>query len=245
MAAVGTHVAELTSDFSADFVTRTRAAGRSLQYIQSTGGRGFLPGEVSKAAGIPHHSHDCSPPLFRRKYFLTTFPTRPSAMSSASPAEKTPSPDLTPQKTGKPHSLSSPQLLAELLQTQARKSPRRPSPECSSPLASPPTSPISPPSTPGSPPVTPTLPLSPTLERGLSLTSPKLLSELKQSHSLRHVNPQRGLTTVFSGRGRATRGSAQGSHSDGQSPPHLLPNAHTDERRENAGCPLVANGTQQ
>ncbi|XP_035266030.1 proline-rich receptor-like protein kinase PERK2 [Anguilla anguilla] len=169
-----------------------------------------------------------------------TVSARPSAMSSGSPAENHLSPDLAPHKTGNHLSLSSPQLLAELLQSQARRSPRGPSPERSSPLASPLTSPISPPASPITPPVTPPQPLSPTQE-SLALSSPELLSELKQFRSLRHVNPQRGLTTVFSGRGRATRGSAQVSHSQ----PRPSPDALTDARRENAGSQLVANGTQR
>ncbi|XP_067379023.1 uncharacterized protein [Channa argus] len=46
----------------------------------------------------------------------------------------------------------------------------------------------------------------------LSLSSPELLSELKQSRtrSLRHVRTHSGLTTIFSGRGR--RGGEQHLH---------------------------------
>ncbi|KAJ8281923.1 hypothetical protein COCON_G00044420 [Conger conger] len=60
-------------------------------------------------------------------------------MSSVFPAEETPSPDSSPQRTGKQfsHSLSSPQLLAELVKHPALRSPREPSPERSSPLTSP------------------------------------------------------------------------------------------------------------
>ncbi|XP_061092972.1 uncharacterized protein LOC133125228 [Conger conger] len=167
-------------------------------------------------------------------------------MSSVFPAEETPSPDSSPQRTGKQfsHSLSSPQLLAELVKHPALRSPREPSPERSSPLTSPPTSPISPPATPWTPPVTPPQPLSPTPE-SLSLSSPELLSELKQVRTLRHVNPQRALTTVFSGRGRGNRGSTQVSHSTGQSQSLPSPEAVTDERRQNAGSQRVANGTQR
>ncbi|XP_063325970.1 uncharacterized protein LOC134624821 [Pelmatolapia mariae] len=44
----------------------------------------------------------------------------------------------------------------------------------------------------------------------LSLSSPELLSELKESknRSLRHVPAQKGMTTVFSGRGRGSRQAA-------------------------------------
>ncbi|TRY64763.1 hypothetical protein DNTS_027661 [Danionella cerebrum] len=36
----------------------------------------------------------------------------------------------------------------------------------------------------------------------MGLSSPELLKELKQPHSLKHVSAHTGLTRVFSGRGR-------------------------------------------
>ncbi|KAJ8416598.1 hypothetical protein AAFF_G00324760 [Aldrovandia affinis] len=170
-----------------------------------------------------------------------TASTKPAAMSSVSPTKNNLPPDSVPHKTER-LSLDSSQLLSELIQAHARRSPRMSSPECPPPLASAPTSPNSSPATLSTPPVTPPQPLSPTQERGLSLSSPELVSELKQSRSLRHVKRQHGLTTVFSGRGRMTRGTTRVSEA-GQ--PHPSPNSHAIERKEKSGGPPMANGTQQ
>ncbi|KAM4565511.1 uncharacterized protein V3H82_014533 isoform 1-T1 [Fundulus diaphanus] len=80
----------------------------------------------------------------------------------------------------------------------------------SSPQASPLDSPFSP--TPSDSPSTP-LKSSPWQSDGspaLSLSSPELLSELKQGRPqpLRRVPEKKGLTTVFSGRGRQVSGSS-------------------------------------
>ncbi|KAK7129448.1 hypothetical protein R3I94_017606 [Phoxinus phoxinus] len=55
------------------------------------------------------------------------------------------------------------------------------------------------------PPITPTkaTPSQPTSpEQTMSLSSPELLQELKQPHTLKHVSAHTGLKTVFRGRGR-------------------------------------------
>ncbi|KAI1898775.1 hypothetical protein AGOR_G00075840 [Albula goreensis] len=174
-----------------------------------------------------------------------TSSNEPPAMSSLSRTKNSPSSDSFPPNTRTPVSPGSPQFLAELMQTQARRSPREPSPERLSLLSPPATPSVSPPAAlrQSTPPVTPPLPLSPTQERGLSLSSPELLSELKQSRSLRHIKPQRGLTTVFSGRGRTTPGTTQVINPAGLSPPS--PHAYAKESRAKAGSQPVANGKQQ
>ncbi|KAJ8254748.1 hypothetical protein GJAV_G00196940 [Gymnothorax javanicus] len=164
-------------------------------------------------------------------------------MASESPTENGLFPDSTPQKT-ETHPLSSSQFLEELMRIHARRNAREPSLESSSPPTSPPSTPVSPPSTPRTPPVTPPLLLSPTSETGLALSSPELLSELKHPRPLRHIKPQRGLTTVFSGRGRVSQGPAQ-VHSSGKSPNPPSPDAGTDERQKSAGRRFLANGTQR
>ncbi|KAG7464591.1 hypothetical protein MATL_G00167190 [Megalops atlanticus] len=170
-------------------------------------------------------------------------PVSPSASPKppASPSQNSVSPSRALPKTQKPLSLASPQLLAELAQSQARRSPQESSPERPVSPAASPTSPTSPPATPVTSPVT----LSPTQDRGLSLSSPELLLELKQPRPLRHVKPHSSLTTIFSGRGRAARGPVHGSDSAGQLGPHLPPNTRANERREEAGTGQVANGTQR
>nr|XP_046237415.1 inactive protein tyrosine kinase pTKL-like isoform X2 [Scatophagus argus]XP_046237416.1 inactive protein tyrosine kinase pTKL-like isoform X2 [Scatophagus argus]XP_046237417.1 inactive protein tyrosine kinase pTKL-like isoform X2 [Scatophagus argus] len=88
------------------------------------------------------------------------------------------------------------------------------SPSCSpSPLSSPASpscspSPLSSPSSPGPSTSSSSSPCYNSRQARLSLSSPELLSELKDSRtrSLRHVPKHNGLTTVFSGRGRGGRG---------------------------------------
>ncbi|XP_051800710.1 espin-like [Acanthochromis polyacanthus] len=97
-----------------------------------------------------------------------------------------------------------------------------------SPLSSPPSSPLSSPfspalSSPFSPAPSPSSsssssPSSTISPARLSLSSPELLSELRESRTrpLKHVPAHKGMTTVFSGRGR---GRAQNSNSTPNSKP--------------------------
>nr|XP_023650609.1 uncharacterized protein LOC111834978 isoform X2 [Paramormyrops kingsleyae] len=124
-----------------------------------------------------------------------------SPVSPASPQQNGFSPDDTPTRSILSLSLGSPQLLAELQQSVTRYVPA----EESAQSPSTPTSPISMVTVSPGNGASPPQPLSPVSGGALSLSSPELLRELKQSHSLRHVKPQRGLTTVFSGRGRTTQ----------------------------------------
>ncbi|XP_035803019.1 zinc finger HIT domain-containing protein 1 isoform X2 [Amphiprion ocellaris] len=85
-----------------------------------------------------------------------------------------------------------------------------------SPPSSPPSSPFSPaPSPSSSSSSSPSSTISPAR---LLLSSPELLSELRESRTrpLRHVPAHKGLTTVFSGRGR---GRAQNSNSSPNTKP--------------------------
>ncbi|KAF3698346.1 hypothetical protein EXN66_Car014027 [Channa argus] len=117
-------------------------------------------------------------------------------------------------------SLQSPELQAEFLQERQNK--LRPCSNSDSGLVSPfsltsSTSPPLPPPTSDTPLSSPCSsssssspsPCSDNSSARLSLSSPELLSELKQSRtrSLRHVRTHSGLTTIFSGRGR--RGGEQ------------------------------------
>ncbi|XP_036404938.1 proline-rich protein 36-like isoform X3 [Megalops cyprinoides] len=206
------------------------------------------PARLPEVLIIPMNTHLPSPQeKTPPKMPPAELPVSPSASPKppASPSQNSVSPSCTLPKTQQPLSIASPQLLEELAQSQARRRPQESSPErpvslAASPAASP-TSPTSPPATPVASPVT----FSPTQDRGLSLSSPELLSELKQSRPLRHVKPHSSLTTIFSGRGRVARGPAHGSDSAGQLGPHLPPNTRANGRREEAGSGQVANGTQR
>ncbi|XP_048884202.1 uncharacterized protein LOC125750431 isoform X2 [Brienomyrus brachyistius] len=130
-----------------------------------------------------------------------------SPVSPASPQQNGFSPDDTPTTSMLFLSLGSPQLLAELQQRVTRHVPV----EESAPRPSTPTSPISMVTVSLGNGASPPQPLSPVSGGSLSLSSPELLRELKQSQPLRHVKPQRGLTTVFSGRGRMTQSQVHAS----------------------------------
>ncbi|KAM8881204.1 uncharacterized protein ACB058_001444 [Synchiropus picturatus] len=114
-----------------------------------------------------------------------------SSSSSSSVAElHMSSPSLSPRL-----SLQSPQLQAEFLRECQNKL-RLHSDESDDGILSPVTAP--------STPTTPKPCFQDSRFARLSLTSPELLLELRQSRSLslRHVAPRTGMTTVFSGRGR-------------------------------------------
>ncbi|XP_067436524.1 uncharacterized protein [Thunnus thynnus] len=137
----------------------------------------------------------------------------PSSVTSTSVTEPPSSSSSPPPPL--PHlSLRSPQLQAEFLERQNKfqfnsefsessvvssaASPSSSTSPTSSRLPSP-SSPI-----PSSPPWSPSSPCGDSRPVRLSLSSPELLSELKESRTrpLRHVPAHNGLTTVFSGRGR-------------------------------------------
>ncbi|MFT7810071.1 putative GPI-anchored protein 58 isoform X1 [Arapaima gigas] len=168
-----------------------------------------------------------------------------------SPREKTPC-DTSP--AGPPHpahrysdpaapqhlSLASSQLLAEL-KSRAQQSPREVSPERSAmPLCL-----ASVPTTPKASPESSADGAMSSVGGGLSLCSPELLWELKQSRSLRHVTPHTGLTTVFSGRGRTTRVSVHGLGPVSQSQVPVLPKALTSTKGEGGDNPVLTNGLQR
>lgn len=129
-----------------------------------------------------------------------------------------------------------PQLFAELLESQARRSPRTASPEPSTTPpneATPPNKSTSPSTNPVPPqhlslspqPSTPPQQLSPSTQGGgQGLSSPELLKELKQPHALKHVSAHKGLTTVFSGRGRVPSSTSPNGDSMGGGKPSRLSN---------------------
>ncbi|XP_047242778.1 DNA-directed RNA polymerase II subunit RPB1-like [Girardinichthys multiradiatus] len=138
------------------------------------------------------------------------------------------SPSVTPtslsSSSAERFSIQSPQVQEEFLKERLRRLESRsnvngissPSSTSSSSQASP-LSPSSPQVSPFSPtpsvsPSTPwrSSPGQPDRVPALSLSSPELLSELKTARTqpLRHVPQRKGLTTVFSGRGRQVSGSS-------------------------------------
>lgn len=138
--------------------------------------------------------------------------------SSSSPTSVTATPDTQPLASSSspppppPQGLQSPELQAEFLRECRNKFGSRSdahdstvvSPAAPPPSSSPLRSPFSP-SPSSSPRVSsPSSPCNNNRQARLSLSSPELLSELKDSKTrpLRHVPAQHGLTTVFSGRGR-------------------------------------------
>ncbi|KAM4537361.1 uncharacterized protein PAE49_021699 [Odontesthes bonariensis] len=138
-------------------------------------------------------------------------------MKSSSPSPSSvpadPNPRLLSSSSPPPHlSLQSPELQAEFLK-ECRSRFQFPSDSRvpASP-ASPPPPPFSPPSSCSSSSCSPSSsssssPSPNTRRAHLSLSSPALLSELKESgrRSLRQVPAKKGLTTVFSGRGRGAQ----------------------------------------
>ncbi|XP_035987041.1 DNA-directed RNA polymerase II subunit rpb1 [Fundulus heteroclitus] len=134
-----------------------------------------------------------SPPSPR----TSPFSSSPSSQASPLRTSSQGVPPLSPSfPAASPLQPSSPQAVSPL--------------RTSSPQASPLDSPFSP--TPSDSPSTP-LKSSPWQSDGspaLSLSSPELLSELKQGRPqpLRRVPEKKGLTTVFSGRGRQVSGSS-------------------------------------
>ncbi|XP_004571635.1 uncharacterized protein LOC101468560 [Maylandia zebra] len=150
-------------------------------------------------------------------------PPPPSSSSSSSPASTSTSiragkqTQLNSSSSSPPPppftlSLRSPELQAEFLRECRNKfKPHSDDSESSgvssttSPVASPFS--LTPSSSPSSSSSTSPSPGFKDRQARLSLSSPELLSELKESknRSLRHVPAQKGMTTVFSGRGRASR----------------------------------------
>ncbi|KAG8005883.1 Procollagen-lysine [Nibea albiflora] len=159
-----------------------------------------------------------------RKNFTTLLEEETDAMKSSSPPPSSFSSSTSESQIlssssstpPPPQSLQSPELQAEFLRERQNKfrshsdfgesgvvsSATSPS-SCSSPLSSP-SSCSSPLSSPCSSSSTSSSPYFDNRQARLSLSSPELLSELKDSSSrtLRHVPEHNGLTTVFSGRGR-------------------------------------------
>ncbi|XP_018589025.1 predicted GPI-anchored protein 58 isoform X2 [Scleropages formosus] len=166
----------------------------------------------------------------------------PRAASAGTPEEDERSPDPVRRRAESPQRLSpaSAQLLEEL-RSRAQRTRREGSPE--HPAA--PTSPAF------APPAASTSPGSrgegatPLTGGGLSLCGPELLRELKQSRSLRHITPHSGLTTVFSGRGGATRASVHGSAPISRSQVQVLPKASTNQSAGGGDRALLANGEQK
>ncbi|XP_045077738.1 proline-rich receptor-like protein kinase PERK9 isoform X5 [Coregonus clupeaformis] len=131
----------------------------------------------------------------------------PPISPSVSPFSSPPPPLSSPPP---PLSLSSPQLQAEFLR-KASRGLRTVSCDTNDVLTSPSSTLVSPfTSTTTSPLTSPPQPLSPSMPTTegcatlLSLSSPELLTELCQSQSrpMKHVSVSKGLTTVFSGRGK-------------------------------------------
>ncbi|XP_038128250.1 DNA-directed RNA polymerase II subunit RPB1-like isoform X2 [Cyprinodon tularosa] len=150
------------------------------------------------------------------------------SLSGASPSSSSPEP---PQRF---FSLQSPEVQEEFRKERLRRlksrsdtdgtsstssssqaSPLRPSSPQASPLrpSSPQASPLNSPFS-LSPSVSPSSPWKSSPRHsdsspGLSLSSPELISEMKgRAQPLRHVPQRKGLTTVFSGRGRQVPGSS-------------------------------------
>ncbi|RVE60942.1 hypothetical protein OJAV_G00185900 [Oryzias javanicus] len=140
---------------------------------------------------------------------------RTSMSSSSSSGSSTPvTPEVTPQpfSSSSPAppllSLQSPELQAEFLKERQNKF------QFHDDITSPTTSPSSPSSSCSSSPRSSSTSSSPDSRRArLSLSSPELLTELKESRTrpLRHVPAHTGMTVVFSGRGRGAAGQVSNS----------------------------------
>eukprot|EP00063_Salmo_salar_P087371 XP_014062206.1 PREDICTED: proline-rich protein 36-like isoform X1 [Salmo salar] len=171
----------------------------------------------------------------------------PSVSPSVSLFSSPPPPLSSPPP---PLSLSSPQLQAEFLR-RASRGLRTVSCDTNDVLTSPSSTLVSPftsikTSTLTSPPqpLSPSMPTKEGCTTLLSLSSPELLTELCQSQSrpMKHVSVSKGLTTVFSGRGRGitTPSPATASGAANQT-------LHSDSmanRRGQAG-PRLFNGTKR
>ncbi|XP_059210353.1 putative mediator of RNA polymerase II transcription subunit 26 [Centropristis striata] len=135
-----------------------------------------------------------------------------SSSSSSSPDSQLLSYSASPRPPRPPRlSLRSPELQAEFLK------------ECSNRIRSHSNAEASTGSAPFSPaPFSPAPLSSSSSSVRLSLSSPELLTELRESRSLRPVRTHPGLTTVFCGRGRGGQvsGSAPSTRSANQKPSH-------------------------
>eukprot|EP00063_Salmo_salar_P087372 XP_014062207.1 PREDICTED: verprolin-like isoform X2 [Salmo salar] len=175
------------------------------------------------------------------------------APRAASPDNDSARPQNLPHQPSSPPpplSLSSPQLQAEFLR-RASRGLRTVSCDTNDVLTSPSSTLVSPftsikTSTLTSPPqpLSPSMPTKEGCTTLLSLSSPELLTELCQSQSrpMKHVSVSKGLTTVFSGRGRGitTPSPATASGAANQT-------LHSDSmanRRGQAG-PRLFNGTKR
>ncbi|XP_072232244.1 uncharacterized protein [Leuresthes tenuis] len=134
----------------------------------------------------------------------------PQLLASSVPAD--PNPQLLASSSPR-LSLQSPELQAEFLKECRSRFQFHSDSSVAAPPSSPLPSPFSPTSSSSSSSCSPASSSSPSpnTERAhLSLSSPELLSELKESRrrSLRHVPAKNGLTTIFSGRGAQVSDSA-------------------------------------
>ncbi|KAM9406657.1 uncharacterized protein ACWYII_027015 isoform 2-T2 [Salvelinus alpinus] len=168
---------------------------------------------------------------------VSLFSSPPPPLSSPPPPLSSPPPPL---------SLSSPQLQAEFLR-RASRGLRTVSCDTSDVLTSPSSTLVSPfTSTLTSPPQP--LSLSMPTKEGcttlLSLSSPELLTELCQSQSrpMNHVSVSKGLTTVFSGRGRGITNPSPATASGAAN--QTLRSDSMANRRGQAG-PRLSNGTKR
>ncbi|XP_070977813.1 uncharacterized protein [Oncorhynchus clarkii lewisi] len=172
---------------------------------------------------------------------VSLFSSPPTPLSSPPPPLSSPPPPL---------SLSSPQLQAEFLR-RASRGLRTVSCDTSDVLTSPSSTLVSPftsitTSTLTSPPqpLSSSMPTKEGCTTLLSLSSPGLLTELCQSQSrpMKHVSVSKGLTTVFSGRGRGITNPSPATASGAAN--QTLRSDSMANRRGQAG-PRLSNGTKR
>ncbi|XP_036814014.1 proline-rich receptor-like protein kinase PERK14 isoform X2 [Oncorhynchus mykiss] len=172
---------------------------------------------------------------------VSLFSSPPTPLSSPPPPLSSPPPPL---------SLSSPQLQAEFLR-RASRGLRTVSCDTSDVLTSPSSTLVSPftsitTSTLTSPPqpLSSSMPTKEGCTTLLSLSSPELLTELCQSQSrpMKHVSVSKGLTTVFSGRGRGITNPSPATASGAAN--QTLRSDSMANRRGQAG-PRLSNGTKR
>ncbi|XP_064796696.1 uncharacterized protein LOC135516364 isoform X1 [Oncorhynchus masou masou] len=191
------------------------------------------------------------PPLSSSPTSLSSPPTPlssppPPLSSPPTPLSSPPPPLSSPPP---PLSLSSPQLQAEFLR-RASRGLRTVSCDTSDVLTSPSSTLVSPftsitTSTLTSPPqpLSSSMPTKEGCTTLLSLSSPELLTELCQSQSrpMKHVSVSKGLTTVFSGRGRGIKNPSPATASGAAN--QTLRSDSMANRRGQAGSRL-SNGTK-
>ncbi|XP_045077736.1 proline-rich receptor-like protein kinase PERK9 isoform X2 [Coregonus clupeaformis] len=190
---------------------------------------------------------------FLRRAPRAASPDNDSARHQNLPHKPSPpiSPSVSPFSSPPPPlSLSSPQLQAEFLR-KASRGLRTVSCDTNDVLTSPSSTLVSPfTSTTTSPLTSPPQPLSPSMPTTegcatlLSLSSPELLTELCQSQSrpMKHVSVSKGLTTVFSGRGKGVTTPIPATASGAAN--QTLRSDSTANGRRQAG-PRLSNGTKR